>query len=173
MADGIFLALVAACILAYLSRGAYEILKDKGLLRPNGSTFLVMFANMALLWLSWGFVCGLDPHVVHFHLAIRLVGLSLFGTGIVLFLVGLLTLRTLESYEGDLVTTGIYSKIRHPMYLGFILWLIGLPVFFGGLVSSILSPVFIVNVLWWRWFEEKELESRFPSFKAYRKVTPF
>jgi protein-S-isoprenylcysteine O-methyltransferase Ste14 len=173
MADKTFLALVMVCILANFIRDAYEILKDRGLLRPSRSTFLVMFANMALLWLSWGFVCALDPYALTIPYAIRYAGIVLFSAGIVLFLAGLLTLKTLESYEGDLVTTGIYSRIRHPMYLGFALWLIGLPVFFGGPVSLILSPVFVANILWWRWLEENELENRFPSFKAYKKVTLF
>jgi protein-S-isoprenylcysteine O-methyltransferase Ste14 len=90
-----------------------------------------------------------------------------------LFVVGLLTIKTLESYDNDLVTAGIYSRIRHPMYLAFMLWLIGLPLFFGGLFSLILAPLFIANVLWWRYFEEKELEERFPAYIDYKRATLF
>jgi protein-S-isoprenylcysteine O-methyltransferase Ste14 len=86
---------------------------------------------------------------------------------------GFFTIKTLESYEGDLITKGIYSKIRHPMYFGFILWLIGFPIFFGALFSCILSFLFIVNVLFWRYLEEKELEKRFPSYPDYKKTTIF
>jgi protein-S-isoprenylcysteine O-methyltransferase Ste14 len=79
----------------------------------------------------------------------------------------------LESYEGDLITSGIYSKIRHPMYLGFILWSIGFPIYFGGLFSFILSFLFIGNILFWRYLEEKELAGRFPSYEVYKRTTLF
>jgi len=173
MAEGVFLISVVVCIFAHLARDAYEVLKDRQIVRPDRTTFLIMFANMGLLWASWCLLCGFDPNQVDVPVIVRSLGLTLFAAGILLFVVGLLTLGTLESYEGELVTGGVYSKIRHPMYLGFLLWLIGLPVFFGGLYSFILSPVFIANVLWWRHFEEKELEDRFPSYKDYRRTTLF
>jgi protein-S-isoprenylcysteine O-methyltransferase Ste14 len=46
------------------------------------------------------------------------------GIGVIVFLTGLLTIKTQESYEGDLIRTGIYSIIRHPMYLGLIYTLV-------------------------------------------------
>jgi protein-S-isoprenylcysteine O-methyltransferase Ste14 len=79
----------------------------------------------------------------------------------------------LESYDGDLIKTGIYSKLRHPMYTGFILWLLGSPVFFRAGFSMILSLLFIGNILFWRYLEELELEKRFPAYPAYRKTTIF
>jgi protein-S-isoprenylcysteine O-methyltransferase Ste14 len=97
----------------------------------------------------------------------------LVGLGIIAFLSGLITIKTLESYDGDLITKGIYSKIRHPMYLGFIFWLIGLPIFFGALIPIFLSVIFVANVLFWRYLEEKELEKRFPAYPDYRKTTIF
>ncbi len=93
--------------------------------------------------------------------------------GIIVFLIALFTIKTLECYEGDLITKGIYSKIRHPMYLGFILWLIGGPIFFGAVFSFILSFLFIANILFWRYLEEKELEKRFFSYLDYKKMTIF
>ncbi|MCX6259142.1 MAG: hypothetical protein NTW49_14765, partial [Bacteroidia bacterium] len=82
-------------------------------------------------------------------------------------------IKTLESYEGDLITKGIYSKIRLPMYLGFILSLIGVPIFFGAIFSSILSLLFTANILFWRYLEEKELNKRFTSYMDYKKTTIF
>ena len=112
---------------------------------------------------------------MHIEIAdmIRYVGISLVGIGLVVFLMALFTIKTFESYEGDLITKGIFSKFRHPMYLGFILWLIGLPVFTGALYAFILAFVFIANVLFWRYLEEKELVERFSSYMEYKKTTIF
>jgi protein-S-isoprenylcysteine O-methyltransferase Ste14 len=101
------------------------------------------------------------------------MGILFVGIGAVIFLTALFTIKTLETYEGDLITKGIYSKIRHPMYLGFILWLIGFPLFYGALFSFFLSLPFIANVLFWRYLEEIELEKRFPPYGDYKKTTIF
>jgi protein-S-isoprenylcysteine O-methyltransferase Ste14 len=59
------------------------------------------------------------------------------------------------------------------MYLGFLFWLIGFPLFFGSYFSGILALLFIANILFWRSLEEKELDLRFPGYKEYKKSTWF
>lgn len=173
MENRLFYILVTVCIITHIVRTAYEILKHKKLLKPGKLTFGIIFTNMMLLWVSWFVLCSLDSCKIQLSGIIRFAGISLAGIGVFVFLSGLYTIKTLESYEGDLITKGIYSKIRHPMYLGFILWLIGFPVFFGALFSFILSFIFIGNVLFWRHLEEKELENRFSDYPEYRKKTIF
>jgi protein-S-isoprenylcysteine O-methyltransferase Ste14 len=104
---------------------------------------------------------------------VRFAGLAIAIIGMIAFLTGLFTIKTLESYDGDLITKGIYSKIRHPMYLGFMCWLIGFPFFYGGLFSFILALPFIANILFWRYLEEKELVKRFSGYMDYKKTTWF
>jgi methanethiol S-methyltransferase len=173
MNKNLFFELVIVCTVTHIIRSIYEILKHKKIITPNKLTFGIVFTNMSLLWLSWFVLCSLDNFKITLPVIIRYLGLALFGFGIITFLMGLLTIKTLESYEGDLITSGIYSKIRHPMYLGFILWSIGFPIFFGALFSFILSFLFIGNILYWRYLEEKELVGRFPSYKLYKKTTLF
>jgi protein-S-isoprenylcysteine O-methyltransferase Ste14 len=169
----LFFELVIVCVVTHIIRSIYEILKHKKVLESSKLSFVIMFINMLILWGSWVFLCSLDIYKITIPVIIRYFGLALFCFGIIAFLMGLFTIKTLESYEGDLITKGIYSKIRHPMYLGFILWLIGFPIFFGALFSFILSFIFIGNVLFWRNLEEKELEERFSTYKNYRKSTIF
>ena len=59
------------------------------------------------------------------------------------------------------------------MYLGFILWLLGFPVFFGAVFSSVLSILFIANILFWRYLEEIELNEIFTGYFKYKKTTIF
>ena len=173
MGENIFLIAVIVCIICNIIRFFYEILKDKKIIQANQFTLVIIFTNMALLWVSWGVLCFNDMHRIALPGMIRYVGISLVGIGLVAFLMALFIMKTFESYEGDLITKGIFSITRHPMYVGFILWLIGLPVFFGALYAFILAFVFIANVLYWRYLEEKELVERFPSYMDYKQTTLF
>ena len=168
-----FITLVIICIITHIIRLVYEILKHKQILKPGKLSFVIIFTNMLLLWISWFILCNLDIYKINLPAIIRYTGISLSGIGVIVFLIALFTIKTLESYEGDLITTGIYSMVRHPMYLSFILWVIGFPIFFGALFSLILSPIFMANILYWRYLEEKELEKRFPVYPEYRKGTIF
>lgn len=165
--------MVILCVFTHIVRLIYEIIKHRKILKPGRLSFIIVFTDMILLWISWFLICRFDYHEVYFPQIIRTIAMILSIAGVIVFLTGLLTIKTLESYDGDLITNGIYSFFRHPMYLGFILWLIGFPVYFEALLPLILSVFFIMNVLYWRYLEEKELEKRFPSYPEYRKKTIF
>jgi methanethiol S-methyltransferase len=173
MGEKIFLIAAIVCIICNMIRFMYEILKHKKIIKANQFTLVIIFTNMALLWVSWVLLCLTDTHSIELSNLIRYLGISLVGVGLVVFLMALFTIKTFESYEGDLITRGIFSKIRHPMYLGFILWLIGLPIYFGALYAIVLGMVFIANVLFWRYLEEIELAERFSAYKEYKKTTLF
>jgi len=173
MRKDLFSLLVIICISTHVIRSIYEILKHKGLLKPGKVSFGVMLANMLLLWVSWFLLCGFDVLRLKLPFGVRNFGLLLSVVGVILFLTALSTIKTLESYEGDLITKGIYSKIRHPMYLGFIFWLIGFPVYYGAVISFFLAFLFILNVLFWKYLEEMELVKRFPAYQEYKMKTLF
>lgn len=79
----------------------------------------------------------------------------------------------LKGEPGKLLTEGIYSKIRHPRYVGAFLGVVSLALFVNYLaiylLAAFLAPgLYIVTIL-----EEKELETRFGhEFIEYRKKTP-
>jgi protein-S-isoprenylcysteine O-methyltransferase Ste14 len=173
MKKELFFYLIIICVVTHIVRTVYEILKHKQKLKAGKLTFIIMFTNMMILWISWILLCNYDIYKIGLPDIIRYTGIFLAIIGLILFLSGLFTIKTLESYDGDLITTGVYSKIRHPMYLGFILWLIGFPICFGAFFSIVLSLLFIVNILFWRYLEEKELEKRFPGYPDYKKTTIF
>lgn len=168
-----FYFLAMLCVLTHLIRMIYEILKHKRVLVPSQVSFILMFINMFLLWVSWFLLCKKDISKTDLPDFVSYFGIIISVLGLLLFLIALFTIKTLESHDGDLITTGIYSKIRHPMYLGFIFWLIGFPLSFGSIYSMLLSVLFICNILYWRSLEEKELSERFPDYRAYKKTTIF
>jgi protein-S-isoprenylcysteine O-methyltransferase Ste14 len=169
----LFIILLVVCTVTHVIRSIYEILKHKKIIIANKLTFVITFTNMFVLWASWFLLCANDSYTIGLAGFIRYLGLLICIAGFAIFLIGLFTIKSLESYDGDLITKGIYSKIRHPMYSGFICWLIGAPFFFGALFSFFLSILFIANILFWRYLEEKELADRFSSYKDYKKKTIF
>ncbi len=160
-------------IAAHAVRSAYEILKHKKALKPTRLSFWVIFVNMVLLWASWVGLCIVEADTLGVAGALRYLGVTLSCLGAITFSAGLYTIRSLESYEGALITAGVYSVTRHPMYLGFILWLVGLPLAFAASLPLILSCLFIPNVMLWRHLEEKELDQRYSHYREYKKTTVF
>jgi protein-S-isoprenylcysteine O-methyltransferase Ste14 len=154
-------------------RTVYEILKHKKILKANKLSFAIIFTNMAGLWISWFMLCSTDVYKLNFPVVVSYIGIAVTITGAGLFFTALFTIKTLETYSGDLITKGIYSKVRHPMYLGFICWLIGGPLFFNGVISFALAVLFIANVLFWRHLEELELEKRFAGYADYKVKSIF
>jgi len=173
MDNSYFILFVFLCVLTHSIRAVYEILKHKKIIAANRLTFAIIFSNMAILWISWFTLCSIDPIKITFPDIVEYAGLFICAAGLIIFLTALFTIKTLETYNGELITKGIYSKIRHPMYLGFICWLIGFPFFSGSGFSILLAVVFITNVLFWRHLEEIELEIRFNEYNEYKIKTFF
>ena len=78
-----------------------------------------------------------------------------------------------------LVTSGLYSVVRHPQYLGIILATLGLTLesSAGGgtrLISLIAWTLLIVAYVWLAYREESSLQEKYGTeFLAYKKKVPF
>lgn len=168
-----FILLIVVNLLTHFVRAVYEVLKHKNIIKAGRLSFSIMFTNMSVLWISWFLLCSADVYRLNLPAFFRYIGLAITLSGTGLFFTALFTIKTLETYSGDLITNGIYSRIRHPMYLGFICWLFGAPVFYEAITSFALGILFIANVLYWRHLEEFELEKRFTGYKTYRLRTFF
>ena len=69
--------------------------------------------------------------------------------------------------------TGIYTKVRHPMYLGLILLYIGISLFSSSLLVSLYSLIAILFIIWQAVNEEKHLIKRFgKEYLNYKKKVP-
>jgi protein-S-isoprenylcysteine O-methyltransferase Ste14 len=101
-------------------RNGYELLKRAG--KVNGSNkivFAVIFVAMCFMWIGWFNMCPLDPWHVSLLEKLQMLGAGAVMAGLGLSIGSVLQLRALENTR-NLVTTGLYAKIRHPMYAGFI-----------------------------------------------------
>ncbi|MEK7369578.1 MAG: isoprenylcysteine carboxylmethyltransferase family protein, partial [Planctomycetota bacterium] len=74
----------------------------------------------------------------------------------------------------ELVTGGIYRRLRHPIYLGDILWPIGWAILFKARWALAVTPVWVVLLLIIAILEEKMLAEAYPEeYKEYKKRVPF
>ncbi len=78
------------------------------------------------------------------------------------------TVNIQEERGQRVIDTGIYSKVRHPMYTGFIFFITGVNVWLGTYVSLILSLIYLAIALRSRIsIEEKTLLNELEGYEAY------
>jgi protein-S-isoprenylcysteine O-methyltransferase Ste14 len=166
--------LVFLFVVSLAIRSVYEFLKEKGLVNPESKLiFASIFITMFALWVSWFLLCPLDPYKVNLPDIVRWSGFALFVVGIILAIGALLQLRGVENID-HFVTTGLFTRLRHPMYTGCILWLLGWATFNGAIVSLVIGLVGIANILYWRRLEDiKLLEEYGDTYQQYRLTTWF
>lgn len=82
------------------------------------------------------------------------------------------TVSPVPKADGNLVTTGVYRRVRHPLYGSLIAlgaaWSLAWATWIGALVTVALWRLLFGKST----FEETLLESRFPDYGAYRETTP-
>ncbi|MCK4322563.1 hypothetical protein KAX08_08625 [candidate division WOR-3 bacterium] len=127
---------------------------------------------MGILWFSWFQMCFIDPIKLNIPPFLRYSGLLLFIMGVSLFILSHTKLGGFED-KGELIKGCIYSKIRNPMYLGFIIWIIGFPIFTKSLITLASSAIWISHIIYWKVLEEKELEEKYKKYREYKKKTWF
>lgn len=102
-----------------------------------------------------------NPHFGPFHV----LSYVLIGGGFVLISVGWTALYEAQK-RGALATTGIYARVRHPQYDGFVLVMFGFLVQWPTLLTLAMFPVLVV--MYWRLAKAEERESIARFGDAYR-----
>lgn len=78
-----------------------------------------------------------------------------------------------ENDPGDVVSTGIYSRVRHPRYLEYMLTFLGLAFLTGAAGIFVLAFATILLYLIVAPLEERELREAFgPAYEAYAREVP-
>ena len=70
------------------------------------------------------------------------------------------------------IDSGLYGLIRHPLYLGYILFLTGLGLWLGSLVSVLVMPVIVAPIVARILIEEKNLLENLSGYAEYMTRVP-
>lgn len=81
---------------------------------------------------------------------------------------------TVQVVEGQkVISTGPYAIVRHPMYAGALVMLVGIPLALGSW-WGLCALLFIVPVLIWRLLdEERLLRKELPGYVEYTRKVPY
>jgi len=161
-------------LVVYLSISAIGV---KGDTRPHWlQSFTLLFALIAAFWLPQLEIFRfIKFQTVNPWLSCFGVGLTLLGGSILIwgrFSLGKNWSQTVAiKTDHELITSGAYRYVRHPMYSGGIIACIGSALAVGGpfiLLLLVLTPLF----LWRVGAEDKLMEGQFPAqYPDYKKRT--
>lgn len=105
-------------------------------------------------------------------LVLRITGIFLFLSGIIIYLAGIVFFAISEYNKP--VTEGIYKIIKHPVYTGFSVAVIGTAIAGGSIIYLFLSLVYIINNEFLKKEEERSCTKIYPdSYKKYAKKVKF
>ena len=109
----------------------------------------------------------------HLPVWIRASFLAVAMMGLLLAVLALLQLReNLSPFptpvsQGKLIQSGLYKKVRHPVYSGLLLFFFGYALSEESLLKLFMA--FLLLFYFKSGYEEKLLVERFPEYKEYKK----
>jgi protein-S-isoprenylcysteine O-methyltransferase Ste14 len=156
-----------------------EILMKRGKYTTDepGTTFLPDKTFLILAVVVFGFV-AIFPSIDHasnfspLPWFIELLGFF----GLIISLIGITYVNKVNRYaskglvihkDHELITSGPYQFIRHPMYVVFIILISSIPLALGSFIAFLASLLFPILLIYRIRIEEKMLMDHLPGYKEY------
>jgi protein-S-isoprenylcysteine O-methyltransferase Ste14 len=71
------------------------------------------------------------------------------------------------------ISTGPYHYVRHPMYAGILIFILGTSLLLGSLYGILVGFLIVIIVARRAVLEERTLRKELPGYTAYMKRVPF
>ncbi len=126
----------------------------------------------------------IDPFThINGHLWVALAGGSMYVWGLVMLLSwaamlgGLMIMgrawKLIHRAKGDLVTSGLYRRVRHPQYFGLFLITVGMLIQWPTIITAAMWPILMLMYYRLARREEKEIETKFEGrYTEYKQRVP-
>ena len=178
------LSLISTVAMARWSPASLEARVKKGATKnqPRADRLATLF--LALFHIAWFVLIPND--VFRWQLfpkppiGMAILGAALFLTGYGIMLTALWQNAFATPIVGDqterkqvLIDTGIYDRVRHPMYLGHLLFLLGIPLWLESYLALLLVPLVFAPMFARILIEEKSLVEKLPGYSGYKTRVPF
>lgn len=140
------------------------------LLKPKD----ILFVSLQLLLFLLFFSMPSQPGW-HFPFWLSAIFFSVAIAGLLLAALAILQLRkNLTPFStplpnATLIETGLYKKIRHPVYTGLFLFFFGYSMWQANPVKLIISLLVLLLFYFKSVYEEKLLEEKFPDYSNYKE----
>jgi protein-S-isoprenylcysteine O-methyltransferase Ste14 len=150
--------------------------------QPKADRIASLF--IGVLNLAWFVLIALDVHRLHL-LPFPPLWLSVFGVFVGLAGYGFMVAAVWQNpyaapIVGDqserdqvVIDSGVYDRIRHPLYLGYILFLTGMGLWLGSVASALAMPVVAAPIVARILIEEKNLRQHLPGYVDYTSRVPY
>jgi protein-S-isoprenylcysteine O-methyltransferase Ste14 len=171
---------VSGVITAWLARHDPGLLKERmGGAYQKGQTFAdkLFITAMIQVWFGWLILMALDAK--RWHTSTMPNALVAFGAVLIPlgFYIVWLTFREnsfaapvikIQQERGQkVIDTGLYAAIRHPMYAGAILFMLGMPLLLGSWLGFAALPAIVMLLIVRIFIEENALREGLPGYDAY------
>lgn len=106
------------------------------------------------------------------------LGLAAIGLGALILVTSFfrlgrsLTANPVPKADGVLVTSGLYSRVRHPIYFGLLVLALGVVLDAGWWPQIIIALMLYLLLNIKAQFEENLLQNKYPEYKQYMLSTP-
>jgi protein-S-isoprenylcysteine O-methyltransferase Ste14 len=179
---GIWFVTLSMSRIIYLHRKDLELLKERskkpGTGNQRGMDKYIVYM-IAALFLTWFVVMPLDAErysgTANFPVLLKILGGILLIISFFFlyrsytdntFLSPLVRIQTKRKHQ--VVSTGVYSFVRHPMYLGAILLFTGTPLLFGSKYGVLIGVLMVFLVAVRIIGEEKLLDHELEGYSDYK-----
>jgi protein-S-isoprenylcysteine O-methyltransferase Ste14 len=164
----------------WLKKNNPELLKERTSRRNEGKWWdKIILTIYTILLMFMLVICGIDA--VRFHwsnlpLILKIIGFIGYIPSVIIIFLTIKenaylseVVRIQKDRSKQVVKTGPYKYVRHPMYSGIILMILFTPFALGSFIALIFSGLIIILFIIRTYLEDKTLQNELPGYKEYIK----